>query len=242
MTIGAFRPKRHNDLGAVAAKHADDVAEESRANRVDFFDSFERSIGVVENFEKAHPELRGGLAELETANISQLAEIAGHPAVPEPGAAPGHGDQADGCALGAIAGDGRGTPEALVVGVRHHHHQALAVAGHVRTIMNGCPTKRLPASRPGWPSLERAPRASHGPVPHRAADYGLHWRLGSGDVLSETAIQRQLPRHARPDRSAIYHSGPRGGADVRQWAASPRQPSLALWRPAGDRAPDRDEL
>src|SRR6267143_78432 len=136
MTVGAFRPKRHNDLGAVAAKHADDVAEESRANRFDFFDSFERAIGVVENFEKAHPELKGGLAELETANITQLAKIAGHPAVPEPGAASGHRDQADRRALGAVAGDGRGAPEALVVRVRHHHHQPLAVTFHPPTIMN----------------------------------------------------------------------------------------------------------
>src|SRR5437879_656983 len=136
MTIGAFRPKRNNHLGAVAAKHADDVAQESRANRVDFFDSFERAIRVVENFEKAHPELRGGLAELETANLGELAKLAGHPAVPEPGATPGHGDQADSCALRAIAGDGRGAPEALVVGVRHHHHQALAVTFHAPTIMN----------------------------------------------------------------------------------------------------------
>src|SRR3977135_2290083 len=103
MTVGAFRPKCNNDLGAVAAKHADDVAEESRANRVDFFDSFERAIRIVENLEKVHPELGGGLAELETANISQLAKIAGHPAVPEPGSATGHGDQADRRALGAIA-------------------------------------------------------------------------------------------------------------------------------------------
>src|SRR6267143_2867652 len=136
MTVGAFRPKRHNDLGAVAAKHADDVAEESRANRFDFFDSFERAIGVVENLETADPELGGGAAELETANIGQLAKIAGHPAVPEPGAAPGHCDQADRRALGAIAGDGRGAPEALIVGMRHHHHQALRSEEHTSELQS----------------------------------------------------------------------------------------------------------
>ena len=136
MPVGAFRPEGDHHLRPLAAQHAHDVAQEALANRLDFFDSLERAIRVIKDFKKVNAELGGGVAEFERANVGQRAKIAGRPTIPEPGATSRHGDQADGRPLGAVARDGGGASETLVVRVRHHHHQALAVTLHAPTIMN----------------------------------------------------------------------------------------------------------
>jgi hypothetical protein len=136
MTVSAFRPKRDDHLRPVASKLADDVAQEPPANSLDFFDSFERTIRVIEDLQEADPELGSGVAKLKSPNVGQRAEIAGGSTIPEPGTATRHGDQADGRALGTVARDRRRAAEALVVGMRHHHQQPLAVTLHAPTIMN----------------------------------------------------------------------------------------------------------
>ena len=50
MTVGALRPKRNDHLRPVAAKHADDVAQEPRPDCLDFLDFLECAIRVVKDF------------------------------------------------------------------------------------------------------------------------------------------------------------------------------------------------
>ena len=130
MTVGALRPKGDDDLRPVAAETAHDVAQEALPDSLDFLDFFQRPVRVVEGFQERDAQFARSVAELKLPDVRQGAEVARRPAIPEPGAAARHGDQADGRPLGAIARDRRGAPETLVVRVRHHDHQALAVAAH----------------------------------------------------------------------------------------------------------------
>src|ERR1700693_2594106 len=149
MPVGALGAKRDDHLRPVAAKHAHDVAQKTCPSRIDFLYFLEGAIRIVKDFKKTNPKFSCGVAKLESANVRELAKIAGGPTIPEAGAAAGHGDQADRRALGTVARDRRRAAETLVVRMRHHHHQALAVTLHVRTIMNGCQHAASPAAPEG---------------------------------------------------------------------------------------------
>jgi len=130
MSVGSFRPKAHDHLRTMKAKAAHDVTNATLSNRVDLLDLLQPAVRVIEHFQEADAEVGGGVAKLQLPNITQPAKVAGAAPIPQPGAASGHGDQRDTGAFGGIPGDSGGAAEAFVVGMRHHHHQALAVARH----------------------------------------------------------------------------------------------------------------
>ena len=130
MTVGAFGPEGHDHLGPVATKRTHEVAEESFLDRLDVFDFLQRAIRVIECFQERDAELAGSVAKFELADVSQLAEVAGGPPIPESGAATRHGSQDHRRALGAVPCDRRGAAKALVVGVWHHDHQTLPFTSH----------------------------------------------------------------------------------------------------------------
>src|SRR2546423_3172544 len=130
MTVSAFGPEGHDHLGPVAAKRANEVAEESVLDRLDLFDFLQRAIRIVECFQEGDAELAGRSAKFELADVRQLAEVAGCPPIPESGAAASQGNQVNRRSLGAVTRDGRGAAKALVVGVWHHDHQTLPFTLH----------------------------------------------------------------------------------------------------------------
>src|ERR1700726_2839697 len=130
MTVRALWSEGHHHLRTVAAQTAHDVALEAVLDRLDFLNAFQRSIRIVEDFQEGDPQLGGGVAKFDLPNVRQAAKVTGLPSVPEPGGAARHRHQADRRTLRAVARDGRGAPEAFVVRVRYHDHQALAVTTH----------------------------------------------------------------------------------------------------------------